>query len=384
MVRSTIISAMLSLAAVCHFPAIAKPGSTQEPNTYDYGSCLQMVSPPLTNTISPLERMRERAESTFKLSQENDNIKLGNMEIAKIRVNLERNRRFFQTVMDQSLRMSKPCQERIIAIDAFLAELPSDIMNLELEREDFFRKELSPSELALSKWSELFQRFTKFQNEVLKHSEFVRSLRDLSNNVLNSTEVQNALMDVIVDSLEHLVQQAVIISKDPTARGNKATSIFGILDSNDFRHGNRGSHSLDFKNSDFYSVKMSRHLLSQMLLELFSNASEASLRRHPQLNPTPQNPFNWDLAQAHVRLKKDSSGNGLIEIEDFGDPQEFMRTSGIGNSTRQGNGFGIGRFRAKYLADFLGVKLTLFAKLDGSGSIVTVIIPKELITEKDP
>ena len=288
-------------------------------------------------------------------------------------------KRFLLVVHERSSILEEEVEKRLGLVNAFLSEFPAKLVDYKIKGEYslYNQQEDSPTK----RYAQLFTLETlavKLQND-LKLQDLVRSLR-VNSNILNSSEVQTLMQELLLAGVAFSIQHDTRSTQNPLGWGVQPVFLYSFI--THVLPGHFGP-TTNYKNAesdnDVY-INSSYSLLVQMMSEIITNATEVTQRRHPEALLPGQ--INWNLIYPSSRVTREADGGVRIEIEDFGFPEEFMELKGVGDSNKQKNGVGFGRFRTYLLAKFMGYRIAYQAKADGSGSIVSISIPKDHLVDK--
>ena len=297
-------------------------------------------------------------------------------ELVRTRRNLSRIQQLLELGREMSARAEPEAEIRLGLIRDHLRNLPRDPDHFVL-RGPYAYLNSQPV-----RWITYNAQFASLREgflelvERLKMPDYVLTLR-ASPNVLRASAMQRLLQEFVVDGVEYSIlieiYKAGFSEAAPSGESTSISRLFKFVLFARYEQANNFDPT-----SDHIHVQAPSRLLESLVRELVANASEAGERRHGSIVGSPQ----WRLILGTVRVRSESDGGARIEIEDFGNPSEYSSVHGVGNSSRQTNGFGIGRYRAQIIAALLGFRIDRVIKPDYSGSIIRVHIPSSAVLRK--
>lgn len=294
-------------------------------------------------------------------------------ELDRIRRNLTRIQQLLELGREMSARAEPEAEIRLGLIRDHLRNLPRDPDHFVLRGQYAYLNSQPVRWITYNaQFASLREGFLELV-EQLKMPDYVRTLR-ASPNVLRASVTQRLLQEFVVDGIEYAILIDVYRSgfseAAPTGDSISISRLFKYVLFARYGQGNNFDPT-----SDHIQVQAPSILFESLFRELVANASEAGERRHRLIVGSPQ----WRLVLATVRVRRESDGGARIEVEDFGNPDDYGSTHGVGNSSHQMSGFGIGRYRAQIIADLLGLRIDRVVKPDQSGSIIRVHIPSSAV-----
>lgn len=276
----------------------------------------------------------------------------------------------FRIIRNQSNQHESEIQRIETLVNDFAAKLPS---SLEIDRVQNFNMadRIGPLEVMHPSVfrDNLETKFGALQDEMAL-GDLIRDLRKLG--TLNSPEVRKALQVQVNSGIEKmLAMDAEFTNNSLGYSASASVSIYKLIGNT--LPNNAGIKTQLAANSARPLILGSYNLLAHLFMDILRNANDASIRTVPKGTlPTYE-------GLSKTSIQKKSDGSVQIQIEDSGNPEEFLSSHTLGDSIA--NKMGIGRYKVQLVAAILDFEVTHRAKSNGSGSIVTVTIPAQYVQE---